>query len=98
MALKYNIEIQNLEETYRRGQMAKVALKFTDASAQVDSCFGEIVKYNIKRALNKSGENSYTLAIRIPIIAPRGMYQVRVYGVNRELGRGPSRTLSIKII
>lgn len=98
MKFEYDIKVNISPQTLRRGKKCKMYVTIENATKKIAYCVGEIKGYNMRKRLQPTSDNTYTLAVTIPLIAPRGEYGIAVYAVDKDMQRGPIYNAKIKII
>ncbi|MBN2879247.1 MAG: hypothetical protein JXN65_06400 [Clostridia bacterium] len=98
MDFTYDIEVSLSSKELRRGRKASVEVKIKNATKEIEYCEGALKKYKGQKKLNQTGIDTYGLSAPIPIIAPKGTYEVEIYAVSRDGEKGPAYDLEIKII
>lgn len=94
----YNIHVKIVPAQLKRGSRAKITAVISNPNKKIVYCVGAIKGYNIRQKLQPAGEGSYTLAIGIPIIAPRGQYLLEVYAVSEDNEKGPVKQIEVVVI
>ena len=94
----YDIHVKISPPVLKRGKKAKLTATITEPNKDIAYCVGEIKGYNMRQRLEPTINDSYTLTLGIPFIAPRGIYLIEVYAVSHDMEKGPAYQTEVKIV
>ena len=99
MAFTYDMEVKfSPDNPIKRGTRVDCEVRLVNiAGGEVAFVVAELPAYGMRHRLPMQG-NVFSTSIDVPMIAPRGSYDVHAYAVSTDRKKGPTKKMRIQIV